>query len=119
MRKPNLRKYRGAFAVIVLILFSAFRFHSSSTLSLGVSKTVLKVKEGPYISKASMLYGPQNDIYERAIESHKRHNEIHGYSMHVLRRGVTNGYWNKYAYLLSLVVQELAKPAEERIEWIL
>lgn len=119
-KKPNLRKYRGAtFAIaVILFLFSAFRFHSG-TSGLSVSKTGLEVREGPRISKASMLYGPQNDIYDRAIESHKRHNEIHGYNMHVLRRGVTNGYWNKYAYLLSLVVQELAKPTEERIEWIM
>ncbi|OCK78074.1 glycosyltransferase family 34 protein [Lepidopterella palustris CBS 459.81] len=66
-----------------------------------------------------LVLNKENEIYERAIESHRRHNEIHGYEMHVLRRGVTKGYWNKFAYLLSLVVNELSKPEDKRTEWIM
>ncbi|KAF2461885.1 hypothetical protein BDY21DRAFT_375811 [Lineolata rhizophorae] len=73
----------------------------------------------PRIAKASMLYGQTNSLYERALRTHARHNELHGYAMHVLREEISRGYWNKLSYLHSLVVQELAKPAEQRVEWIM
>lgn len=38
--------------------------------------------------------------------------------MHVLRHPFADGYWNKPTYLLSLVIEELAKPPQERLEWL-
>jgi len=67
-----------------------------------------------------MLYGdPVDPLYERAIRSHRLHNERWNYPMHVLRRHITGGYWNKPSYLLGLIVAELAKPVEERVEWLM
>ena len=71
------------------------------------------------VAKVSMLYGEENRLYERAIRSHKAHDEKYNYPFHVLREDVAGGYWNKPSYLLSLVVAELAKPVKERTEWLM
>jgi len=57
--------------------------------------------------------------YERAQLGHIEHNSIHGYPEFVLRQELSMGLWSKHAYLLSIVIQELAKPAGERLEWLL
>jgi len=69
--------------------------------------------------KVTALYNDDNDLYEAAVKSHIEHNRIHGYGMKVLRDKVVNDQWSKPAYLLSLVVAELAKPANERTEWLM
>lgn len=65
-----------------------------------------------------MLYGARNELLERAIASHDRHNEIFGYSMHILRIEVTQGFWNKLAHLQNLIWLELQKPQDVRLHWI-
>ena len=83
-------------------------------------RTATALQEGqPRIAKVTALYGHPHPLYERAIRSHKKHNKIHGYPQYVLERQLTNGYWNKFAYLLHMVIQELAKSESERIEWFL
>ena len=71
------------------------------------------------VAKVSMLYGKPNALYERALKSHYRHAERWRLEMHVLRQDIAVGFWNKPSYLLSLVVQELAKLPEDRLEWLL
>ncbi|KID76190.1 galactosyl transferase GMA12/MNN10 family protein, partial [Metarhizium brunneum ARSEF 3297] len=71
------------------------------------------------VAKVSMLYGPKNSLYERAIQSHERHAARWGYPMLVLRQDIAAGFWNKPTYLLTAVVNELSKPADERIEWMM
>lgn len=70
------------------------------------------------IAKVSMLYGKHNHLYERALRSHQRHAERWGYRSHILRQDITAGFWNKPTYLLGLVIQELAKPPQDRLEWL-
>ncbi|KAF9894786.1 hypothetical protein FE257_004407 [Aspergillus nanangensis] len=71
------------------------------------------------VAKVSMLYGKRNSLYERALRSHQRHATRWGYPMHVLREDISVGFWNKPSYLLSLVIQELAKPPTQRVEWLM
>ncbi|KAI9825521.1 MAG: hypothetical protein M1819_000513 [Sarea resinae] len=66
-----------------------------------------------------MLYGKPNELYERAVRTHVKHGQKLGYPVHVLRQEITGGYWNKPAYILSLVVNELAKPPGERTQWLM
>jgi hypothetical protein len=70
------------------------------------------------IGKVMMLYGNPTPVYERALRGHDRHNEIHGYSMHVLREQTLSEFWSKPAYILQLLLTELAKPAPERLKWL-
>lgn len=72
----------------------------------------------PSIGKVMMLYGNPTPVYERALRGHDRHNEIHGYTMHVLREQTLSEFWSKPAYILQLLLAELAKPAPERLKWL-
>ncbi len=65
-----------------------------------------------------MLYGNPTPVYERALGGHDLHNEIHGYPMFVLREKTLSEFWSKPAYILNVLLAELAKPAAERLEWI-
>ncbi|KAH7055983.1 hypothetical protein B0J12DRAFT_709640 [Macrophomina phaseolina] len=71
------------------------------------------------MGKVSILYGEPNPVYERALRTHEVHNRIHGLRQYVLREQVVDGVWNKPAYLLSIMMDELARPAEARLEWLL
>ncbi|KAK4691547.1 hypothetical protein P7C71_g5476, partial [Lecanoromycetidae sp. Uapishka_2] len=77
---------------------------------------------------------PEQAAYESALEIHLTHGERWGYETHVLRQNIigtpeTNGMdakgewkggvFKKPLYLSSLVINELAKPEDERAEWIL
>ena len=70
------------------------------------------------ITKVSVVYGTPNPLYEGALQSHQRHAQRWGYEMQILRREIVGGVWDKVSYLLSLVLQELAKQDAERTEWL-
>jgi mannan polymerase II complex MNN10 subunit len=67
------------------------------------------------------MMSPVNPVpaYERAQLGHIEHNSIHGYPEFVLRKALTTDIWSKPAYLLSIILEELAKPAREHLEWLL
>lgn len=70
------------------------------------------------IGKCTILfYG--NSAWERAIRTHERHDREHGYRIHILRQQLLDDVWSKPAYILSLLLRELAKPDSERLEWLL
>lgn len=64
-----------------------------------------------------VLYG--SSIYERTVQTHTLHDRLHGYPLYVLRQSIMDDVWSKPAYILSLLLRELAKPQEERLEWLL
>ncbi|EXJ82389.1 hypothetical protein A1O3_06202 [Capronia epimyces CBS 606.96] len=71
------------------------------------------------IGKITMLYGDSpNPSYERALQSHMVHAARHGYPMHVLRQKILGRLWTKPAWILSVVLAELAKPPEQQLEWL-
>ncbi|RFU30505.1 hypothetical protein B7463_g5811, partial [Scytalidium lignicola] len=84
-------------------------------------------KIGKVTVAANKLNSP---TIERALRSHDVQNEIHGYVHHIASnevvgslveadsKGMPKGAWSKPAYLLSVVVAELAKKEEDRLEWI-
>ncbi|KAF2715621.1 glycosyltransferase family 34 protein [Pleomassaria siparia CBS 279.74] len=94
--------------------------HSSGRVVFtAVNENFTRPLREPRVAKASMLYGPPNFLYEAAIESHARHNKLHGYEMYVSRTAITKGYWNKLLWLQHLMVTELQKPEGERLHWIM
>ena len=64
-----------------------------------------------------ILYGA--GIYERSVRSHEAHDRMHGYPLHVLRHGLMDDVWSKPAYILSILLRELARPEDERLQWLL
>lgn len=73
----------------------------------------------------------ETDIIRRALQTHERHNARHGYTQFTATRQAVGsliendrhrrpkGAWTKPAYLLSILVAELQKPDDERLEWVL
>ena len=71
------------------------------------------------IGKVTMLYGDRNPVYESALEGHMEHGRRHGYQIFVLRRQLLGRLWSKPAYILSILLEELQKPPESRLKWLL
>jgi hypothetical protein len=70
-------------------------------------------------AKVAVASGFEDVVYERALDTHIKHAEKHGYPMYVGRENAADGMFNKIAFILHIVLQELYKPAEARIEWLL
>ena len=72
-----------------------------------------------------------NELIHRSLKTHERQNELHGYQHFIASQQAVSdliendsrhrpkGAWTKPAYLLSLIVAELQKPEDERLEWLL
>ncbi|KAF4554186.1 Hypothetical protein D9617_5g070630 [Elsinoe fawcettii] len=72
----------------------------------------------PSVGKVTIIFGGAA-IYERALKTHIVHDRMHGYPLHVLRHGMLDDVWSKPAYILNLLLRELAKPEQERLQWLL
>ena len=76
---------------------------------------------GPRLRQATMIYETErfNAIYERSVDTHIKHGEKWGVPTHILRHDVVEaGFFNKPAYLLGLMIEEMAKPYGKRAGWI-
>lgn len=71
------------------------------------------------IGMMTMAYGNANPVYERALQSHIEHGQIHNYPLHVLHEKLLGRLWSKPAYIFSVLVDELAKPRDQRLQWLL
>jgi hypothetical protein len=72
----------------------------------------------PTIAKVTASFGPSEPIYEAAIASHRTHNSLHGYPHYILRERMLPGLWSKHSYLLTILGAELAKPPDQRLQWL-
>lgn len=59
-------------------------------------------------------------MYERSVETHVKHGHKWGTPTHILKRNIVEegSYFNKPAYLASLMMNEMAKPKPQRADWI-
>jgi hypothetical protein len=73
----------------------------------------------PKFAKIAVASGFEDILYERALATHVRHAQKHGYPMYMARENAADGMFNKIAYILDVLLNELFKPAEERVEWLL
>jgi len=82
------------------------------------------------IAKVSVAINTLNSIIVAdALRSHQVQNTLHGYQHFIGTRAVVteeedqrgrpSGVWTKPAYILSLLLAEMQKPPEERLEWLL
>lgn len=69
------------------------------------------------IGKLSMLYG-DNPVYQTAMKTHEQHNMDHGYRMDILKKQILDKYWSKPAYILRRLLEELSKPEDEMLQWL-
>jgi hypothetical protein len=73
----------------------------------------------PRFAKIAVASGFEDILYERALETHFQHAAKHGYPMYMARENAAEGMFNKIAYILDVLLNELFKPAEDRVEWLL
>ncbi|KAF2867466.1 hypothetical protein BDV95DRAFT_610857 [Massariosphaeria phaeospora] len=69
--------------------------------------------------KITASFGDPDPPYEDAIASHDLHNELHGYPHFILREHMIRGLWSKHGWIMTILGNELAKPEDERLEWLL
>jgi hypothetical protein len=86
-------------------------------------------KHSSKIAKVSVTVNNLNSIIVAdALRSHQVQNTLHGYQHFIGTqevvteeqdsRGRSSGVWSKPAYILSLLLAEMEKPPEERLEWL-
>lgn len=106
-------------------VFTDLSSHNSSAASnaTAVAESVLApgrdlLGERARIGKVTVIFGGAA-TYERAVRTHEAHDRIHGYPLHVLRHGILDDVWSKPAYILNLLLRELSRPEDERLQWLL
>lgn len=92
---------------------------TASTVTTASITASASASQVPRIAKLTVSSGYIVGQYERAIESHRLHAEMHGYAWHVLREEIMDGAWNKLPLLMSVALNEMRKPVEDRIQWLL
>jgi len=94
-------------------------------LAKSIEKHTLCRKYSPFatgrarIGLVTALFGQQQEHYRKAFQTHMLHSLIHGTEVHVLCDSIVDDLWNKPAFLLNLLMHELLKPPNERLEWIM
>ena len=74
-------------------------------------------KSAPRIAKCTISFN-YNPVYERALRTHDSHNQMHNYPLYINRQSILDDVWTKPAWILALILRELARPPVERLEWL-
>ncbi|KAH9861541.1 hypothetical protein J1614_011291 [Plenodomus biglobosus] len=114
--------------------FSGFHNHgntpclpeiSQQLVDASITKHAMCRKHSPFvtgrgrISLVTAHFGVHQAHYEKAFETHLLHSLIHGTEVHVMCNAIVDDLWNKPAFLLNLVMHEMMKPEDKRLEWIM
>ncbi|KAI7552538.1 hypothetical protein KC331_g1819 [Hortaea werneckii] len=71
------------------------------------------------VGKVFVRYGKYLDDYEPAYASHQLHSLLHGYEHFILDSPIIDGLWVKEAALMQIVLEQLALPDDERLQWLM
>jgi hypothetical protein len=102
--------------VLILTLYLTHRHPSLPTLET-IPWIPTRFPSDTRIAKATIAYTPLSN--DRSLALHSTHNAAFGYEMHVLRRPIVRGFANTLLWLQHLIVSEMLKNVEERVEWIM
>jgi hypothetical protein len=70
--------------------------------------------------KATIIYASSEKTHNTCnFALHAFHNEYFNYETRVLRTPIVRGALNKFLHLQSLIINELQRPVEHQMEWIL
>ncbi len=103
------------FLLLVIFLITLVAFHRPYPSEELLTSTTRKTR----FAKVTTLSGFEDTLYERALDTHVQHSVRHGYPIYVARENAVDGIFNKIAYILDILLNELYKPADERVEWLL
>lgn len=84
-----------------------------------IPDTLTNTTKKARFAKIAVASGFEDILYERALDTHVQHAIRHGYPMYMARENAADGMFNKIAYILDILLNELFKPADERVEWLL
>ncbi|EGU78143.1 hypothetical protein FOPG_09814 [Fusarium oxysporum f. sp. conglutinans race 2 54008] len=70
------------------------------------------------IGRVTAHFGSVQEHYQKALRTHVLHSMIHDNDLEVMCTPVVDSLWNKPAFILSLLLDEMVKPAQERLEWL-
>ena len=73
----------------------------------------------PMIAKVAVASGFEDAAYELGLDTHRIHAERHGYPMYLTRESAIEGMFNKIAFIMRALLEELYKEPDERVEWLL
>ncbi|KAF2866374.1 galactosyl transferase GMA12/MNN10 family-domain-containing protein [Massariosphaeria phaeospora] len=73
---------------------------------------------GPRIGTVTAQFGKVQESYQQALQTQALHCAVHDSWLHIMCNPIVDSLWNKEAFLLKLVLEEMMKPEEERLEWI-
>ncbi|KAK4233151.1 galactosyl transferase GMA12/MNN10 family-domain-containing protein [Achaetomium macrosporum] len=72
----------------------------------------------PRLATVTAQFGKHEKHYQRALGTHVLHNEVHGTDIHILSTKIIDDLWNKPAFILDLLLAEMEKPENDRLEWL-
>jgi hypothetical protein len=70
------------------------------------------------IGVVTAQFGDPEAHYSKALQTHHLHSMIHSTELHVLCEPMIDDLWNKPAFILALLLDEMQKPEHKRLEWI-
>lgn len=71
------------------------------------------------VGKCTVMHGKYGTGRSPAFDTHLRHSEIHHYPVFVLDRPLLDGLWSKEAALLAVLLHEMTKPEDARLQWLM
>lgn len=111
------RKFLLGYSGPSQLKFSSYQYDAPHDL-ITYPRRDRSVDSESLIAKVTILFHGKDPTYVRAIQSHQAHNRRFGYPLFVLRHGILDGIWNKPAYLLAILLEELRKPEAHRLKWL-
>ncbi|KFA81245.1 hypothetical protein S40288_09021 [Stachybotrys chartarum IBT 40288] len=63
-------------------------------------------------------FGDLQPHYEQSLRSQMLHSRLYSSQLHVLRGRIVDESWNKPAFILSILLSEMSKSEDERLEWL-
>ncbi|KAH3995383.1 hypothetical protein HBI52_167100 [Parastagonospora nodorum] len=70
------------------------------------------------IATVTAQFGQPKEHYQKAFRTHLLHALIHSTDVKVVCDPIVDDLWNKPAFILQILMQEMLKPEHERLEWI-
>ena len=104
---------------------SSALYRVTSTVQQTTIDTIPYGNEGPKTRQVTMRFGgTPNPVDEQSLNTHIEHGKRWGYPTHILRQNIigsddwSESCFGKPSYMLSILISELAKPENERAEWL-
>ena len=72
-----------------------------------------------FIGKVTAVFHGRDPTLIRAIQTHQVHNRRYGYPLLVLRHRILDDTWSKPAYILAVLLEEMRKPENHRLKWLM